>query len=83
MRASKDMASRMRQMLTQDRVGIREGFFVALNSDVKCMLSSYFQLEGSPSISIEQRDDGLYSVAIEASASRIKQFESTLDIKRY
>lgn len=83
MRASRDIANRMRDMLTQDKVGIKEGFSTALENDIEGMLSNYFQLENQPKIHIVQQDDGLYGISIDATASRIKQFESTMEMKRY
>lgn len=83
MRESTVIAKRMRDMLTHDKIGIKEGFSTALENDIEGMLSNYFQLENQPKIHIVQQDDGMYGISIDATASRIKQFESTLDARRF
>ena len=44
MKRSRDIAKRMREMLTQDKVGIKEGFSVALTGDLNRLLGDYFEL---------------------------------------
>lgn len=83
MRASRDIANRMRDMLTQDKVGIKDGFAISLKNDLQSLLSNYFQLEEKVYINITQQDDGQYAISIRTTASRIKQFESTLDARRF
>jgi len=83
MRYDRNIALRMREMLTHDKVGIKEGFSTALNSDINRILGDYFDLEAPVDINITLTESGSYSVEIRGSASRIKQFESTLDVKRY
>lgn len=46
MKASKQIASRMRDMLTQDKVGVKQGFSTALENDVNNVLRDYFALDG-------------------------------------
>lgn len=83
MRASKEIAKRMRDMLTQDKVGVKQGFATALEKDVGATLSNYFQLEKTPTVNITQTNEGEYAISIEAVALRIKQFETTLEMKRF
>lgn len=83
MRVDRSIANRMRQMLTQDCVGVKEGFMHALTGDVANLLRDYFELDGEPKIKIIQDEDGKYVVTAEAMAVRIKQFETTMDIKRF
>lgn len=83
MKASREIATRMRQMLTQDKVGIKQGFSTALENDVNNVLRDYFALDGRAKIKVEQSEKGEYKIAIEAVATRIKQFETTLDMPRF
>lgn len=83
MKASREIATRMRQMLTQDKVGIKQGFSTALENDVNNVLRDYFALDGRAKIKVEQNEKGEYKIAIEAVATRIKQFETTLDMPRF
>lgn len=83
MKASKEIANRMRKMLTQDKVGIKEGFSTALENDVNNVLGDYFSLDGRAKIKVEQGEKGEYRICIEAKATRIKQFETTLDMRRF
>ena len=83
MKASKQIASRMRDMLTRDRVGIKEGFSTALENDLNNVLGDYFSLDGRAKIDVEQNERGVYKITIEANATRVKQFQTTLDMPRY
>lgn len=83
MKASKEIANRMRKMLTQDKVGIKEGFSTALENDVNNVIGDYFSLDGRAKIQVEQGEKGEYRICIEANATRIKQFETTLDLRRF
>lgn len=70
-------------MLTYDKINIKEGFSTALNNDLNRLLCDYFDLKEPISLQITLTEKGEYDVKISACASRIKQFETTLDIKRY
>lgn len=83
MRASGEMAKRMRDMLTQDKVGIKDGFAAAMENDVNDVLGDYFDLKDRAKIKIGQNENGEYTICIEAVAIRIKHFDTTLDVKRY
>lgn len=83
MREARDIARRMREMLTQDKIGIKEGFSTALTNDLNRLLGDYFELASPIDIEIAQGEGGEYRITIASSASRIKQFDTTLDIKRY
>ena len=83
MRQDRDISLRLREMLTHDKVNIKEGFSTALNNDLNRLLCDYFDLKEPISISVTLRENGEYDIKIGACASRIKQFETTLDIKRY
>lgn len=83
MRQDRNISLRLREMLTHDKVNIKEGFSTALNNDLNRLLCDYFDLKEPISISVTLRENGEYDVHINACASRIKQFETTLDIKRY
>ena len=83
MREARDIAKRMREMLTMDKVGIKEGFSTALTNDLNRLLGDYFELISPVNVDIVQGDGGSYKIQIDSLASRIKQFDTTLDIKRY
>jgi len=83
MKRARDIARRMREMLTQDKVGIKEGFSVALTGDLNRLLGDYFELTAPTDVDITQSEDGAYLVKICAEACRIKQFDTTLGVKRY
>ena len=83
MRQDRNISLRLRDMLTHDKVNIREGFSTALNNDLNRLLGDYFELNEPVSVVVTLMEDGEYVVKIHACASRIKQFETTLDIKRY
>ena len=83
MSGSKELASGMREMLTWDKVGIKEGFATALSNDVNNLLCDYFSLDGDAKISVAQAENGTYKIEIEALATRIKKFETTMDMPRY
>lgn len=83
MREARDIARRMREMLTMDKVGIKEGFSTALTNDLNRLLGDYFELVAPVNVDVVQEDGGAYKIQIDALAGRIKQFDTTLDIKRY
>ncbi|MDE7373417.1 MAG: hypothetical protein K2N18_05075 [Clostridia bacterium] len=83
MRQDRNISLRLREMLTHDKVNIKEGFSTALNNDLNRLLCDYFDLKSPVSISVTLLENGEYDLKISACASRIKQFETTLDIKRY
>lgn len=83
MRQDRDIAKRMRDMLTHDKVGVKEGFSTALMGDLNRLLGDYFDLCDTAEVDVVLRENGEYGVTVTATASRIKQFETTLDIKRY
>ena len=82
MKISTSVADRMREMLTRDKVGFTDGFAVAMKGDITHALQDYFDIDGEVRISVKQENDGRYSVSVNASATRIKQFATALDIKR-
>ena len=83
MKYDRSIAERMREMLTRDKVCVKEGFLTALNNDLNRILCDYFELQSPAEINISLKESGEYEVNINACASRIKQFETTLDVKRY
>lgn len=82
MKISTSVADRMRDMLIRDKVGFTDGFAAAMKGDITHALQDYFDIDGEVRISVKQENDGRYSVSVNASATRIKQFATTLDIKR-
>lgn len=83
MRSDRVIANRMREMLTMDNVGIKDGFMRALASDVNRVLRDYFEMDGEAQIKVTQTDGGKYEVDLRAVAARIKQFATTMDEKRF
>lgn len=80
MRADKQIANRMREILTKDKMGIKEGFFDILSKDMNNLLRNYFDLEKDAKITIEQSERGVYKIAVEGIASKIKQFDTTKEM---
>ncbi len=83
MRADREISNRMRQMLTRDKIGVKEGFATALSNDCDHLLNDYFDLDGRAVVKIEQTEDGEYFFSVTGRAKRIKHFDTTADIKRY
>ncbi len=83
MKRDREIAKRMRDMLIHDKVGVKEGFSTALTGDLNRILNDYFDLTDAAEIDIVLMDSGEYRITVSASATRIKQFETTFDIKRY
>lgn len=82
MKSNKDISLRMREMLTRDDVPIRDGFVAAMKSDLEKLLSAYFEPASSVSVAIDRDREGGYAVTVSFSASAIKRFDTTMDIKR-
>lgn len=83
MRQDRNISQRLREMLTHDKINIKEGFSTALNNDLNRLFCDYFDLNEPISVDITLKENGDYNVCVTAVASRIKQFETTLDIKRF
>ena len=43
MRQDRNISVRLREMLTHDKINIREGFSTALNNDLNRLLGDYFE----------------------------------------
>ncbi|MEG1529867.1 MAG: hypothetical protein RR405_05870, partial [Clostridia bacterium] len=78
--ASKEIEDRLRGILTRDKVGVKNGFMVALNGDLNRLLGDYFELSVCGDVKVEQNGDGEYEVEFCAKASRIKSFDTTADL---
>ena len=83
MRQDRNISVRLREMLTHDKINIREGFSTALNNDLTRLFGDQFELIELVNVVVTLMEDGAYDLKIHARASRIKQFEPTLDIKRF
>ena len=81
-RHSREMAERLRAMLTKDKMGVHEGFMSALGGDIARTLSDYFELTAAPVIGISTDDDGNFEITLHASACRIKPFCTTQDLPK-
>ncbi len=84
MRADREISKRMREMLTQDKIEIKDGFISAMKGDLGKVLDAYFALASPIGVSIERGENGeIFDVAITFVASDIRRFDTTMDIKRY
>lgn len=83
MRATRDISKRMRDILTHDKVGIKDGFASAMTKDVQKVLGDYFELDSPVRVEVVQGADGRYAVTVSCTAYCIKQFDTTYDVKRY
>ncbi len=77
MRANRQIATRVKDMLANDKVSYQQGFYTAFCGDVRRVLDDYFELEGKPNVKIELQDMGDFQLTICAKAVRVKQFETT------
>ncbi len=77
MRPAREMADRMKKMLMRDKIGIDDGFMSALNNDIKRVLDDYFCVDNDVKIQVETTDNGNYSIAINTTANKIKNFNTT------
>ncbi len=80
---SKMMADRLRHILAKDKVNVKDGFIKALSGDCQKLLNDYFDLNEQCKIEIDQDLEGVFCVNIQAKATRIKQFDTTMDYKRF
>ncbi len=84
MRTDREISRRMREMLTQDKTVIKDGFISAMKGDLGKLLDAYFALSSPICVSIEQGESGTdFDVAITFAASDIRRFDTTMDVKRY
>lgn len=77
MRPAREMANRMKKMLIRDKIGIDDGFMRAVNNDIRRTLDDYFCIVDEVKIEVEPTDDGNYSLSINATANKIKNFSTT------
>ncbi len=77
MRKDRQISSRLKEMLSHDKLSYQQGFYTAFCADISHVLYDYFEIEGKPNVKIELQDDGSFEVSICAKAVRIKQFETT------
>ena len=82
MRASREIADRMKAILARDKMGIHAGFMSALNGDVSRVFSDYFDLAEPPVVGVKPDDDGNYEITVAATAVRVKRFETTCDLPK-
>lgn len=79
MKVAKDISSRMKEMLLDNKIGVKSGFINVLNKDVNKLLNDYFQLNYDVRVDINQIENGDYLIEIKGVASKIKQFETTIN----
>ncbi len=77
----RDISLRMREMLTRDKVNVREGFLASLKGDLARVAASYFFSPTPIGVSVDRQADGSYAVNVSFAASDIRRFDTTLDIK--
>lgn len=80
MKINRDVSNRMREMLSQDKIVISEGFVAAMKGDLGKLLDGYFKLSSPIAISIERGEDDSLVVRISFCASDARRFETTMDI---
>lgn len=82
LRASRLMAERLKEMLTRDKLGVKEGFVSSLCKDTARLLGDYFELEFPPEVRISAAEEGGYEISVKALASDVKRFETTADFPK-
>ncbi len=73
----RQISARLKDMLTKDKMQVQEGFYTAFCGDAKRVLDDYFELLDKPNVKIELQDDGNYKLSIDATAIKIKSFQTT------
>ena len=58
LRASRLMAERLKEMLTRDKLGVKEGFVSSLCKDAARLLGDYFEMESPPEVRISAGEEG-------------------------
>ena len=82
LRASRLMAERLKEMLTRDKLGVKEGFVSSLCKDTARLLGDYFELESPPEVRISAGEEGGYEISVKALSSDVKRFETTADFPK-
>lgn len=79
MRIQKQVISRLNNLLAKDKLGLNDGFMTAFRSDINHIVGDYFALETQPQIDVQAQENGTYKVLISATATKIKEFGTTLN----
>ena len=66
-------AQRLQTVIDGDRLRLPEGYLSFIGYDIEKLLGDYFELSGSPQISVNGRE-GKYTVTVTAEAVRTKPF---------
>lgn len=77
MRIAEQVSSRLRDMLTKDKFRASDGFVVAFKADVSHLVKDYFDADDI-AFDFKETKDGKYEITVTVKASRIKQFETTM-----
>lgn len=72
MKQAFEMNNRLKKLLTNDRMTVDEGFYIAIKKDLEYLLKEYLDLvDGSLNLELNE-GDGVYEINICADAKRIK-----------
>ncbi|MBR4800781.1 MAG: hypothetical protein IK048_03850 [Clostridia bacterium] len=81
MRFKDKVSARIRDMLTNDKLGLSDGFMTAFQADVTHLVKDYFDVSGQIDVKIFENEDGKYGIKISALADKINTFETTFKKK--
>ncbi len=70
--------SRLRDMLTNDKLGPTDGFLTAFKGEMSSVLRDYFDIEGKPQVDIKENENGKIEIVVSVRATKIKSFGTTL-----
>lgn len=72
-KAKQTTSKRLQTVIDGDRLRLPDGYLSFIGYDIEKLLGDYFELSGSPQISISGRE-GKYTVTVTAEAVRTKPF---------
>ncbi|MBQ9276121.1 MAG: cell division topological specificity factor MinE [Clostridia bacterium] len=78
MRINHAVESRLRVLLTNDKLGLSDGFLTAFKGEISAVFRDYFEGADKPEVDIKENENGKIEIVVSASASKIKSFGTTL-----
>ncbi len=78
MKINSIVEARLRDMLTNDKFGLSDGFLTSFKGEILTVLRDYFEIEDKPRVDIKENENGKIEISISADATKIKTFCTTL-----
>ena len=70
--------ARLRDMLTNDKLGLSDGFLTAFKGEISSVFRDYFEGADKPQVDVKENENGKIEIVVSVSASKIKSFGTTL-----